>query len=386
MLRGEGGLRGLLSLPTGAGKTRVAVQALIESMAASELGAPVLWVAQSEELCEQAVQSWAEVWRAVGPDEGLRISRLWSHHTATPREDDGFQVVVATIQKLGANSLRSSQFDWLKNCRAVVVDEAHTSTTTSYTDLLRWLEMDRGKERVPLLGLSATPFRGISDAENERLVSRYNRRRLDKTAFAAEVSITMLQRMEVLAAVEHQILEGSEAVPLTKAELAEIRQLNRLPASVLARIGGDLDRTNRLIERIMQLDPDWPVLVFATSLDHAHTLAALLQRHGRSAASISGDTPTAVRRHYIREFREGRLNTLTNYGVFTQGFDAPSIRALFIARPTYSPNLYQQMVGRGLRGPLNGGKKKCLVVDVADNLTAYGGQLAFREFEHLWTA
>ena len=95
----------------------------------------------------------------------------------------------------------------------------------------------------------------------------------------------------------------------------------------------------------MQLDPDWPVLVFATSLDHAHTLAALLQRHGRSAASISGDTPTAVRRHYIQEFREGRLNTLTNYGVFTQGFDAPSIRALFIARPTYSPNLTSRWWG-----------------------------------------
>ena len=386
LLRGEGGLRGLLSLPTGAGKTRVAVQALTEAMAAGELAGPILWVAQSEELCEQAVQSWAEVWRAVGPDEGLRISRLWAHHTAAPRDDDGFQVVVATIQKLGTSLLASPQFKWLRDCQAVIIDEAHGSTATGYTELLRQLEMSHGKERVPLIGLSATPFRGISDTETEQLVNRYNRRRLDKAAFADEVSIKLLQRMGILAEVEHHILEGSENVPLTKAELAEIEKMRRLPASVLARITGDIDRTNRLVERIMQMDPEWPILVFATSLDHSQTLAALLERQGRSAASISGETPTSARRHYVREFKAGRLRTLTNYGVFTQGFDAPSIRALFIARPTYSPNLYQQMVGRGLRGPLNGGKEKCLVVDVADNLTNYGGQLAFREFEHLWTA
>ena len=42
------------------------------------------------------------------------------------------------------------------------------------------------------------------------------------------------------------------------------------------------------------------------------------------------------------------------------------------------------MIGRGLRGPQNGGKEECLVVDVADNVVAYGFDLAFREFEYLW--
>ena len=65
--------RGLLSLPTGAGKTRVAVQALVETIAHGSLGAPVLWMAETEELCEQAVQAWAYVWRAVGSRERLRI-------------------------------------------------------------------------------------------------------------------------------------------------------------------------------------------------------------------------------------------------------------------------------------------------------------------------
>ena len=55
-----------------------------------------------------------------------------------------------------------------------------------------------------------------------------------------------------------------------------------------------------------------------------------------------------------------------------------------MARPTYSPNLYQQMIGRGLRGPVNGGTEECLIVNVEDNVVQYGEQLAFREFEHLW--
>ena len=72
--------------------------------------------------------------------------------------------------------------------------------------------------------------------------------------------------------------------------------------------------------------------------------------------------------------------------MLTTGFDAPSVRALYVARPTASPNLYQQMIGRGLRGPKNGGKETCLVVDVADNFLTHGFDLAFREFDYLWSS
>lgn len=389
LVRGIGGLRGMLSLPTGAGKTRVAVQALTEEIKDGGLTSPVLWIAQTMELCEQAVQSWAEVWRSVGPEQGetLRISRLWDTYSAALREDEGPQVVVATINKLVDACVDNPEYEWLRDgVSCVVVDEAHTSVSSMHATLLRWLKMDLGKERVPLLGLSATPFSGVGEEKNERLANRYGRRRLDKDAFDEDASITLLQREGVLAAVDHRVLEGSDDVPLTAAEKDEISRLRRLPASVLSRIGADLDRTNRLVGSVMDLDREWPVLLFASSVTHARTVAALLERRGRSAAAISSETPVAVRRYLVREFRAGRLDTLTNFGVLTQGFDAPSVRALYIARPTYSPNLYQQMIGRGLRGPKNGGKERCLVVDVADNVVVHGAELAFREFEYLWTA
>ena len=55
-----------------------------------------------------------------------------------------------------------------------------------------------------------------------------------------------------------------------------------------------------------------------------------------------------------------------------------------MTRPTFSPNLYQQMIGRGLRGPLNGGSEEVLIVNVDDNLVQFGDQLAFHHFDHLW--
>src|SRR5690606_25674749 len=91
--------RGLLSLPTGAGKTRVAVEAVVRTIRDDEFGGPILWVAQSDELCEQAVQTWSEMWSALGGGEALRLNRLWAQNEAD-EYTEGPQVVVATMQKL----------------------------------------------------------------------------------------------------------------------------------------------------------------------------------------------------------------------------------------------------------------------------------------------
>jgi superfamily II DNA or RNA helicase len=372
--------RALLSLPTGAGKTRVAVQSLVEALAAGDLESPVLWVAQTDELCEQAVQTWADVWRALGPRRPLHVSRLWGSHDAEQVEVD--HVVVATIAKLG-HVVDRERYEWLSQPGAVVIDEAHVSTAPTYTSLLRWLGLGQGKQTRPLIGLTATPFRGRSEAGADELAARYGRRRLDAGAFDGDPYPT-LQDMGVLAQVRHRVLGGSD-IDLTDEELTLLRQTGRLPSSVEERLGVDRDRNEAIVESIRGLPDDWTVLVFATSVMHARTLAATLSLRAVPARAISALTPPAARRHYISEFREGRIRVLTNYGVLTEGFDAPAVRAVYVGRPTFSPNVYQQMVGRGLRGPLNGGKFECLIVDVADNVNQYGGELAFRGFDYLWT-
>ncbi|WP_248475058.1 DEAD/DEAH box helicase [Tomitella fengzijianii] len=128
------------------------------------------------------------------------------------------------------------------------------------------------------------------------------------------------------------------------------------------------------------------MLLFATSVDHAKMLAVKLGDAGIRAASIDATTTVGERRNRIDQFRNGGIRVLTNFGVLSQGFDAPATRAVVIARPVYSANIYQQMVGRGLRGVRNGGKDECLILDVKDNITNFDSNLAFTEFERLWQA
>jgi superfamily II DNA or RNA helicase len=371
--------RGMLSLPTGAGKTRTAVQAIIESMREGELKGPVLWVAQTDELCEQAVSAWSDNWRAAGPRETLRLARLWSDNGALDLHDRN-HVVVATMAKLEV-IMDNKDYEWLSFANAVVVDEAHRAISPAYTRLLNWLGMGRGKQRAPLVGLTATPFRGTSKEQTKALVNRFDNHRFDAMD---EDPYGQLQNMGVLSRVEHRLLAGAD-LQLSADELAYLKKTRLLPASALEKIGENKSRNQTLLESILSLPDDHTVLLFAASVPHAELMAGLLSAEGVPSRAISAKTDRGARRYYIEQFREGEMRVLTNYDVFTEGFDAPAVRAVYVARPTYSPNRYQQMIGRGLRGPLNGGKDLCLIVNVKDNLAEYGESLAFNEFEYLWS-
>ena len=379
-LQGVGGNRGLLSLPTGAGKTRVAVQAIVDVIRDHAFPGPILWVAQSDELCEQAVQSWSYVWRAIGPKKPLYISRLWAANEAEEFSGNA-QVVIATIAKLQV-CFENPEYGWLSNSSCLVIDEAHAAVTPEYTKLLEWLGVGRGNDRCPIVGLTATPFRGTSIEQTARLVKRFGQRRFDTGAFAGD-PYPELQNLGVLAKVRHELLEGS-AISLSQEEPDELRKTRLLPSSVGDRVGADRKRNKEILASLQRLPKDWTAVVFAASVSHAQSLAALLTLRGTPAVSISASTEPAVRRHYIDQFRLGRIRVISNYGVLAQGFDAPSVRAVYVTRPTFSPNLYQQMIGRGLRGPLNGGKDECLIVNVRDNFLNFGQKLAFTEFEHIW--
>ena len=80
-------------------------------------------------------------------------------------------------------------------------------------------------------------------------------------------------------------------------------------------------------------------MVFATSVEHFQTVAALLTQEGIKARAVSASMGTSIRRRVVEEFRAGEIKALVNYGIFREGFDAPKTRAIVVARPVYSPNL-----------------------------------------------
>ena len=106
-----------------------------------------------------------------------------------------------------------------------------------------------------------------------------------------------------------------------------------LSESVEQRIGQDAVRTRRILNAYHQhINPEWPTLVFATSVGHSKTVAAMLNRERITARAVWGETKAPVRRGIVEDFRQGKIRALLNYGVFREGFDAPKTRAIVVAR------------------------------------------------------
>lgn len=385
--------RGMITLPTGSGKTRVAVQAIVESMRDDRFKGGILWVADRDELCEQAVEAWRQVWSSIGiPTKRLRISRMWAGQPP-PQPTSDLHVVVATIQTLNAKfSNPTGEYEFLTDFKLVVFDEAHRSIAPTFTSVMEEIGLTRWKkaEEPFLLGLTATPYRGYNAEETAWLAGRYGRNRLDAGAFASDSPadvIHQLQHMHVLSLADHETIEGGNFT-LNRDELARMSEKPPpawLPQSVQDRITRDSERTKRIIDAYgRHIDPNWSTLIFATSVEHAKTVAALLNSRDITSRAVSGETETSTRRRVVEEFRRGEIKALVNYGVFREGFDAPKTRAIIVARPVYSPNLYFQMIGRGLRGIKNGGNDRCLILNVRDNIANFERKLAYSDLDWLW--
>jgi len=128
------------------------------------------------------------------------------------------------------------------------------------------------------------------------------------------------------------------------------------------------------------------ILIFATGVKHGqHVVEVLRRQHGIECGFVCGETPTTERDEILARFRgvssgglfsHAPLRFLCNVNVLTTGFDAPHIDCVAMLRPTMSPGLYYQMVGRGFR--LAPGKATCLVLDFGGNVLRHGPVDAIR--------
>ena len=379
--------RCVVTLPTGGGKTRVAVEAFIDWMQPRfAQGRYLIWIAQSEELCEQAIACIEQMWSSRQFAESLRIYRFFGGRDIPEGALRG-GAVVASIQqlysriKLGDDSLE----EIIAGTGAMIIDEAHRAVSTMYSGLLELAEEKCGSDLFPICGLTATP--GRANNETERLVGRFDAY-LIKPDLGLEYEAFPLRYFRdhgFLAQAHHKLYRSGREYTLTDEEAEKIKGDADLPAGFLKRLADDRSRNLRIVQRLLALPRRRSVLVYACTVEHAYFLAALLSVQGRKSAAVSADTPATLRRGLIQDFKEGRLEFLCNYGVLTTGFDAPRVEHIVLCRPTTSEVLYEQIIGRGLRGPKFGGTEKCSILDFADNIQRLGPPLAYSRFAEFWT-
>ena len=382
--------RVLLHMPTGAGKTRTAMHVISLFLRHQALDEEVVvWLAHTEELCEQAAEEFSLAWANMG-DRHLGLFRHFGPHRVDLDSIRG-GFLVAGLQKLYRDSLpRQTEFIELgRRSPLVIMDEAHSAIAPTYQHLLNLLTATRGME-TRILGLSATPGRAGLDPEDSRRLAEFfawNKVTLEVPGYASPVDY--LQEQGYLARAEYIPLRPpvEAGVEVSAAEEQQIREGLDLPGSVINRLETN-DRRNLLILlRVMdEADRGGKILLFACSVEHAYVLANLLVVKGYKAAAVSSRTPPERRRKVIADYRDtDAIQILTNYDVLTMGFDAPRTNVAVITRPTRSVVLYSQMVGRAARGPRAGGNTTCRIITVIDQIPGYRNIAeGFGYWENIW--
>ncbi len=377
------GRRAVAHLPTGAGKTRIATHAacyLLNKEGGSD--SLVIWLASTEELCEQAADQLVRGWTYLGLRDAY-VHRHWGSFLLDLRCLESGFLVTGLAKLRSAASHDDTLLAHLANrTSAVIFDEAHQAVAQTYSFVTEQL----CSHRPPLLGLTATPGRTANLTDQDyRLAEMFNRTKISIDPRGHDGPVAYLIQNRYLADPRFTRISFESAVsiadPLPGVDYS---------ARDLDRLGLDTERTRKIVELAERAVARYPrTIVFCPSVKSALECNELLKEKGVATSAITANTLNEDRRDIIGNFKSDDREHMVmfNYGVLTAGFDAPRTRCVIIARPTTSLVLYSQMAGRALRGPRAGGNATAEIFTVADtNLPGFGSVTdAFTNWEGLWS-
>jgi len=226
-----------------------------------------------------------------------------------------------------------------------------------------------------LIGLSATPG-GYYVDQTEKLSNYFLKNKITITddkdkELEGDEPINFLQKIGVLSYIKTHQVKTDFNFEFTPEEQEKILSSfeEGLSPELIKRMGEDVERNICIFGELSNLyEQNLSTIVFACSLKHTKLLHKICILSGMKVAKIDDKTSSQNRKQIVQDFKSKEIKIIFNYGVLSTGFDAPGTEAILIARPTTSPVIYSQMLGRGLRGPKFGGKEECLLIDLKDNL------------------
>lgn len=300
----------------------------------------ILVLTHQKELIEQDARKMKEVWEDA--EIGIYSASIGQKNLDMPITFAGIQSIIRTKQRVPLYHF-------------ILIDEAHLINNEETGSYRKFLDKQTGAR---VIGLTATPYRlgqgmvtdgGIFDA------------------ILPTVSILELQKAGYLSRLRSK---GTEVV----FDLSEVS----IRGGEYAQESLDLavnkkDINENVCKEIVASarfygKEHW--VIFCSSVNHAQEIAGELRELGIKAASIDGTMGKDQREELLWMFTHGEIQALTNVGILTTGFDYPEIDLIALLRPTTSPGLHAQILGRGLRLKKDG--RDCLVLDFAGNVMRHG--------------
>jgi len=333
----------LISAPTGSGKSMILAGICHEAWKMKP-GTRIMMLTHVKELIEQNEAALKSYWSDA--PVGVFSAGLGRKEHEAPILFAGIQSGSRALGKIGAADF-------------VIVDEAHLipkKGSGQYLSVFKALRTMRPNMRV--IGLTATPFRTDSG---------YLHKGVGKLFDELVYDIPLLELMD----------RGHLCRVTSKATKS------RINVEGVAKSGGDFnsgqlegaamdgDNVSSAVDEVISRGESrkgW--LFFASGRKHAEMIVDEVKRRGYTCSLVMGHTPKAERRDMIADFKAQKVRAMVSVGVLTTGFDAPHVDLIALMRPTMSPGLHVQIVGRGLRTAPE--KSNCLILDFAGNIERHG--------------
>ena len=320
-------------LPTGAGKTILIV--LLCQWVAS-WGGRVLILAHVRELLQQA----ADKLNAMAPELHVGV-----YSAGLGRREKTGAVTVAGIQSVYQRAAEFDPFD------LVIVDECHLIPADGegmYRTFLN--EAKTLNSNIRLVGLTATPYRMTTGP----------------LCGAAEILTAVCFDVPVVSLIDQGYLSKLISKRVIECDTSKLHvRGGEFVAEEVSLLMGSVDAVRMACEEIGDRTQEHKsVLIFCSGVEHAEAVRDRMV----GSELITGETQD--RDAILERFKRGETKYLVNVNVLTTGFDAPNVDCVVLLRPTLSPGLYYQMVGRGFR--LCEGKADCLILDFGGNVQRHG--------------
>lgn len=329
----------LAACPTGYGKTILA--SMLMQYALDTYGVKCVFLAHLTELIQQNYDKF----KMVAP-EMMDKTSIFASSLAQKEVCD---ITIASRQTMARNLNMFTEKVGL-----LIIDEAHLiGDDGEYDKIIDYLAEINPRLRV--LGITGTPFRlntGYIYGDNKRF---------NEPCY--QIGMRELTEMGYLAPFRYKIVATQKLKSDLKGVKMTAGEYNQAHLGLVLSDKIHMGSVKLAIED--HAEERKSIIVFATSISHSKLLATYL-----GGKCVHSKMKKDEKRQVIDDFKSGKIRILVNPYMLAIGFDAPNVDCVVLARPTKSPAVYLQQIGRSCR--LSEGKTDALILDVVNNYAEHG--------------